>query len=92
MKVVQFQQPNDALSTTLTPKLPCLQQLTDLFQCIAGHIRKTGIEKADKITQAYVYSLDIPFQLTYFIIVSSGREDNLTASWIVIPGIMFINN
>lgn len=78
------------VSTTLTPKLPCLQQLTDLFQCIAGHIRKTGIEKSDKIT--YVYSLDIQFQLTYFIIVSSGREDNLTASWIVIPGIMFINN
>lgn len=90
MKVVQFQQPTDALSTSLTPKLPCLQQLTDLFQCIAGHIRKAGIEKAAKIT--YVYSLDIPFQLTYFIIVSSGREDNLTASWIVIPGIMFINS
>lgn len=91
MKVVQFQQPTDALSTYLTHKLPCLHQLTDLFQCIAGHmIRKAGIERADKIT--YVYSLDKPFQLTYFIIVSSGREDNLTASWIVIPGIMFINN
>lgn len=31
---------------------------------------------------------DIPFHFTYFIIVSSGREDNLTASWTVIPGIL----
>lgn len=31
---------------------------------------------------------DIPFHFTYFIIVSSGREDNLTDSWIVIPGIL----
>lgn len=77
MKVVQFQQPTDALSTTLTPKLPCLQQLTDLFQCIAGHIRKTGIEKADKITQAYVYSLDIPLiNLLYNRVLRKRRQFN----------------